>query len=387
MNSDLGKKGNGGNSILHKDAFNTINCVVSGKKDWKLIELKYNDNVYQSWEGPMDRGYGGFSLINPNKVDAKRFPKIGQIPWQLTTIHEGDCLYLPSQMWHQVRSYGESNQAVAFLFSQFKGRKELNLTNCSEDHQKPIPLSEVDVDLQYPGTGVFFMGHNELESVMEDLNHEIVDKKKGYITKHSVYRFVYAQHREGYINKEIVKDKTMKIYEYLLSIAGEDKQAMNKSFVASLKRAQVRPMYPWFFPTEPASAYTHEYSYFTPEEVRENVLLAIDAYEGKMTKEQFLQFYKEMGGSEKLGQEFWGNLAGDAEEVSGDDITKNLDKALVKYEYYRREDPEREEEDEEAVIVTPQGHQSRPKHESGGYEPVKVQDNINKKVQEKKDEL
>lgn len=120
MNSDLGKKGNGGNSIIHKDAYNTINCVVNGTKDWKLIELQYNDYMYQSWEGPMDAGYGGFSLVNPDKVDSKRFPKIGEIPrWQFTTINAGDCLYLPSQMWHQVKSFGEVNRAVAFLFSKF----------------------------------------------------------------------------------------------------------------------------------------------------------------------------------------------------------------------------------------------------------------------------
>lgn len=69
MNSDLGKKGNGGNSIIHKDAYNTLNCVLNGSKEWKLFELKYNDFLYQSWEGPLDAGYGGFSLVNPDKVN------------------------------------------------------------------------------------------------------------------------------------------------------------------------------------------------------------------------------------------------------------------------------------------------------------------------------
>lgn len=68
MNSDTGKKGKGGSSIIHKDAFNTINCVLRGKKEWKLVELQYNDFMYQAWEGPMDRGYGGFSLINSEEV-------------------------------------------------------------------------------------------------------------------------------------------------------------------------------------------------------------------------------------------------------------------------------------------------------------------------------
>ena len=73
LNSDMGKKGKGGNSLLHKDAFNTMNCVINGTKEWKLFELQYNDYLYQSWEGPMDAGYGGFSIMNPDKVNILKF--------------------------------------------------------------------------------------------------------------------------------------------------------------------------------------------------------------------------------------------------------------------------------------------------------------------------
>ena len=90
-------------------------------------------------------------------MDAKRFPNVGEIPrWQFTTINEGDCLYLPSQMWHQVKSYGVENRAVAFLFSQFIDRTDLNTSDCKEK-EEPVLLSDVDVDLQYPGTGVMYL--------------------------------------------------------------------------------------------------------------------------------------------------------------------------------------------------------------------------------------
>lgn len=46
----------GARSILHKDSFNTINCVVNGSKEWKLVEFKYNDLIYQAWEGPQEAG-------------------------------------------------------------------------------------------------------------------------------------------------------------------------------------------------------------------------------------------------------------------------------------------------------------------------------------------
>ena len=46
----------GAQSVLHKDSPNTINCVVNGSKEWKLFEFKYNDLIYQAWEGPQEAG-------------------------------------------------------------------------------------------------------------------------------------------------------------------------------------------------------------------------------------------------------------------------------------------------------------------------------------------
>ena len=46
----------GAKSILHKDSPNTFNCVVNGTKTWKLVEFKYNDLIYQAWEGPQQAG-------------------------------------------------------------------------------------------------------------------------------------------------------------------------------------------------------------------------------------------------------------------------------------------------------------------------------------------
>lgn len=383
MNSDLGKKGNGGNSILHKDAFNTINCVVSGRKEWKLIELQYNDLVYQSWEGEMDRGYGGFSLVNPDKVDAKRFPLVGDIPrWQFITVNEGDCIHLPSQMWHQVKSFGEVNRAIAFLFSQFIERTELNMTGCEKKNQTPIPLSEVDVDLQYPGTGSMYMGHNELYTVMEELRENLVDEKKGYVTKRRVYSLIRMYHQMSAPNKDERVKKAKAMYAHFLALAGGTKENMNQSFVDNLTREQVRPCYLWAFPMEPANSYEHEYSYFLPETLTEILEEAIEYNGGKITKDAFLELYQQNGGTEKFAQEFWQNLAGDSSEVS--DFSETIEKAVAKYHYYRREDPERKEDNDEAVIVTPQGHTSQPKRETGGYDKS---DEKEKEREINKDEL
>lgn len=385
MNSDMGKKGKGGSSIIHKDAFNTLNCVVSGKKDWKLVELQYNDFMYQAWEGPLDRGYGGYSLINSEKVDAKRFPKVGNIPrWQFTTINAGDCLYLPSQMWHQVKSYGAENRAVAFLFSQFKGRKQLNLTKCGDKNPEPVFLADVDVDLQYPGTGIMSMGNNELESVMQELSEYIVDPKKGYITKRRVFTLINMNHENFNRDKEKMVSKSKAMYKHLINIAGGKKEAMTQEFVDNLTRAQVRACYTWLFPIEPSNSYEHEYSYFSPERLQEMVEYAMK--DNKLRKEDFQAAYLEEGGTEKFADQFWENLAGDLQVVTKEEM--DFDKALKKYEYYRKEDPNNEEEDDDAVIITPQGHKSQPKSERGGYaDPKENEEEEKEKNKDKKDEL
>lgn len=90
-------------------------------------------------------GYGGYSLINPEKVDFEKFPKIAEIPkWLYTHVKAGDCLYLPSQMWHVVHSHGDQNIAVALLFNQFHETKpeDVNYADCA-DKPNAIPLDQV----------------------------------------------------------------------------------------------------------------------------------------------------------------------------------------------------------------------------------------------------
>ena len=91
-------------------------------------------------------GYGGHSLINPEKVDLIKFPNILKIPqWFYANIQAGDCLYLPTQMWHVVHSHGDQNVAVAFLLSQFRDEtvKNLNLENCADAKMDPVSLDQV----------------------------------------------------------------------------------------------------------------------------------------------------------------------------------------------------------------------------------------------------
>ena len=90
---DLWMSGGGTKSILHKDAYNAINCLYNGTKEWKMVEYKYEDKIYKAWEPP--QMVGGFSRVNVLKVDLLKYPKVAEVPWSFVTVNAGDCLFLP----------------------------------------------------------------------------------------------------------------------------------------------------------------------------------------------------------------------------------------------------------------------------------------------------
>ena len=271
-------------------------------------------------------------------------------------------MYLPSQRWHQVKSFGETNRAVAFLFSQFANANEINTTNCPR-HLQNVLLSDVDVDLQYPGHGVMTMGNFEIKSLHE-MMYEAIDSKKGFITKKRVYRFVYENHRNGAINKDLILKKAKALFHYLLEIANGDAESMNEDFVRDLTRDQLRQTYQWIFPMEPANNYEHEYAHFTPEEIIELITDLTHDGAKSLFKEELVKEYQEKGGTAKFAEELWERLAG--KEVSVTVTEKNLAHATEKYEYFRRDKPD-EDYDDEDTITTPQGHKSQPRKFTGGY--------------------
>lgn len=94
---DLWMSGGGTKSILHKDAYNAINCLYNGTKEWKMIEYKYEDKIYKAWEPP--QMVGGYSRLNVHAVDLLKYPKVSEVPWSFVTVHAGDCLFLPKSKW------------------------------------------------------------------------------------------------------------------------------------------------------------------------------------------------------------------------------------------------------------------------------------------------
>ena len=322
------------------------------------------------------------------QVDMLKYPRVGKIPhWQFTTINAGDCLHLPSQMWHQVNSYGVQNMAVAFLFDMFEDQKELNMAACTKS-TPDLPLSEIDVALQYPGHGMMQMGHPMIEEVHEELQG-VINSKKGHMTLKSVYRTLRQRHFDD-DNMEEVKRKAKATYGMLLKYMDcEDniKKCTEERF-SNLTRAQIRSLYEFALPTEPANTYEFEYYQIAPDDVADLLTLLAENNGGSVKKQDFIDSYVlKLEGTTKFAEDFWRKLAGDKDLIDKyDDNDLKLFAALEKYHYYTVGGYEDDEEDDKRLI-TPQGHKTEPKREVGGYDYADDQGKSTNRQEQARDEL
>ena len=318
---------NGGNasSVLHKDAFNTMNCLLNGTKDWKLISLKQEKNIYKAWEAAPS--HGGYSKINVAKVDLLKYPKVAKVPWQLTRLEKGDCLFLPKGMYHNVLSYGTNNVAVALLFSRFDmyKRRDLDFSDCDNVTQEFKPLSEFKVDWMYPGKGDLSMGNADLEDVRHNMLENV--NGKGIYTLKKLTRAVRSIYQEK--DLKFVKDYALNAYNYLTGESGKITQDMIRKFT----KEQLRVAALCYERVHPTNAPWGEYNQINPEMIEEVLQKHLNKNKGKLPRKKFLDLYVNgLEGSPVFGNRFFDILAGEgADSVSQSQVKENIQKALQKY--------------------------------------------------------
>ena len=322
---DLWMSGGGTSSILHKDAFNAMNCLYNGTKEWKLIEYIYEDKIYKSWEpgSPL----GGFSKINVERVDLLKYPKVKEVPWSYTTVNAGDCLFLPKSMYHQVKSYGKMNTAVALLFSRFEydKPKTMNFSECDKTKQDFTPLSKFDVDWQWPGKGIMTMGYPELFQMRLQLLGALKHGNK------DLEVFLKESAATGDGSKQSPEEKAKAIMEILRegNITGE----IDRRVIRKLTKDQLRRITLIHDPLIPSNLYEYEYYQIAPSELG-RVLSILSKHDGIVKRDKFVKLYKDnLGGTHKFADKFFDDLAGEGiESISKEDVKKNFWSAAKKYD-------------------------------------------------------
>lgn len=142
LNIWIGTKGT--RSMLHYDADNIMHCVVSGLKDWILIDRAYKDKL-DMVVGREGQG-SGFSHLDVDSIHEDINPEVWDIPWQYVTLQSGDCLYLPHKYLHQVRSY---NRTISSTFLWYP-EGEFNDDDCKGiNYDEYLSLADTYVHWTY----------------------------------------------------------------------------------------------------------------------------------------------------------------------------------------------------------------------------------------------
>lgn len=122
----------GSKSFLHMDTVDNINCMMSGVKDWFIVDLNHSKLI------EMDHGEGDYCGANVDKIDMFKYPSLQNLPWWSARLESGDCLYLPYGWAHQVTSYFR-NLAVNIWWTPLHN---FNKTDCEVHSGKVSNLSD-----------------------------------------------------------------------------------------------------------------------------------------------------------------------------------------------------------------------------------------------------
>lgn len=313
--------GGGGRSVLHKDAYNQLNCLLNGTKHWKLVENKYEKDIYKHPEP--ENEVGGFSDIDPRAVDLIKHPNVMKIEWSNFTIHAGDCLFLPKSYYHQVDSYDTHNLAVSVLFGRFDDRDSLDFSDCTEntDYKTMHRLSEYEVQWMWNGTGTMVMGSSDLEDEYRRALLELAEE--------------YAQNGKK-LTQDAVEEMLLKIFEEMSfngdihkafrAIDGDNDGSVTVEEVKSLKTYQLREFATEMERYEPSNNYEFEYSILTFEVVFD-LLKRLLIRNEILDRDGWIKEYKNLGGTETFGNEVYDRL----EEKLGVVSKKHIKKSDILY--------------------------------------------------------
>lgn len=173
--SNLWISSGGTRSVVHYDADHNLHCLLDGRKDFIMINnnITTQTNLYFKRKDP-DVG-SGFSFLDPDSIDMKKFKNIEKVPWTYATLYPGDCIYIPSVYIHQVRGYGRTI-AVTTLFTA-DVQNNFNGDGCTDDiMEKYHSMAEIDFQWTYKkGDKTIDMGYMNVQIVKKSIKEGLKD--------------------------------------------------------------------------------------------------------------------------------------------------------------------------------------------------------------------
>ncbi|KAK3753547.1 hypothetical protein RRG08_020618 [Elysia crispata] len=143
VSAQLWMSSGGTSSRVHSHDDHLLHCVLFGRRDFILVEHKYNKafDFQEDFPGSL----GGHSTMNTEMVNAFKFKSILRTPWVWSTLYPGDCIFVPAGYLHQVRSYGRSISTTI----EFAPLSSFDNTGCTLIEEEFVPLANASFLLTF----------------------------------------------------------------------------------------------------------------------------------------------------------------------------------------------------------------------------------------------
>ncbi|XP_031552932.1 uncharacterized protein LOC116290090 [Actinia tenebrosa] len=231
----------GTRSVIHFDADHILHCLVAGQKDWMLINQQHVDDLYMERRSKFSGS--GFTLIDPDKVDMLEYPRVANVSWQYTTLQPGDCVFLPSEYIHQVRSYIRSI-SVTMLFTT-ETNNTFNPKGCDKaDLDSVVTLDKVNVHWTYnKGDNFIEMGYMNVEMLRETLLTGLKRSKTDKLTLEGFKNFwsLSMDEDEEGPGPEVAFEKLLKSVNKISYLTKEDIKNLPRDALKELARVMDPP--------------------------------------------------------------------------------------------------------------------------------------------------
>eukprot|EP00747_Dinoflagellata_sp_TGD_P206528 gnl/TRDRNA2_/TRDRNA2_80228_c0_seq1.p1 gnl/TRDRNA2_/TRDRNA2_80228_c0~~gnl/TRDRNA2_/TRDRNA2_80228_c0_seq1.p1 ORF type:complete len:618 (+),score=131.12 gnl/TRDRNA2_/TRDRNA2_80228_c0_seq1:46-1899(+) len=154
-------------SQLHYDKEWNVNCLLKGKKRWFFLNPFWYDEDIQWQRGhkfrkdnPLNNRWTDWIFLEPDEVDLIVQHKLRKMDYYELIQEEGDCIFIPYAMLHQVEKLDEDFQvAASWMFLPETVYTEQDCQGAPLDGD--IPLAAMDVLYAYTGKGVIPQGYKD----------------------------------------------------------------------------------------------------------------------------------------------------------------------------------------------------------------------------------
>lgn len=99
-------------SHIHKDHEETLLCLLDGRKDIMIFDKNQEKFLREYMVHDDILGYTRLSA-DSDHINMYTEQKIGRLAWKWATLRAGDCIYIPNNQFHHIRSHG---RALAFSY-------------------------------------------------------------------------------------------------------------------------------------------------------------------------------------------------------------------------------------------------------------------------------